>query len=164
MDKLDLLILNELTVDAQMPFSKIAVKLGVSTDTVIKRYHKMTAIDHMVKCSITFDPKRLGYKSMVFLFIRLEPNQNRREIAVFLAKLQSITTITSISGEFNIFADAVVRNLEEFTELMARVRAISGVEYVEFILSDDFSLYRRDFFSNVVRQALQNAEKQQNLT
>jgi Lrp/AsnC family transcriptional regulator, regulator for asnA, asnC and gidA len=158
MDKLDLLILNELTEDAQKPFSKIAKKLCISTDTVIKRYDKITKLN-LAHPGILFDPSKLGFKSMVFLFIKIKGNRDREGIATALAKLKRITTITSITGDFNIFADAQIKNLEEFTELIKQVSALSEVADVEFILSEDFSLYKTEFFSNMVRQALKNFEK-----
>jgi Lrp/AsnC family transcriptional regulator for asnA, asnC and gidA len=156
MDKLDLLILKELTEDAQMPFSKIAINLGISTDTVIKRYNKMIRRNILLNSHISFDPKKIGYDSAVFLFIRVEPNKDRQEVFASLKEIKSVLAIVSITGDFNIFVDAAIRDLGEVKDLINQVNGIMGVDRVEFILSDDFHLFTEDYHNELVSKILKN--------
>ena len=139
-----------------MPFSKIAANLGISVDTVIKRYNKMISRKILLNSRIAFDPRKIGYSSIVFLFIRVEPNKNRQEVADFLAKFKNIIAVVFITGDFNIFVDAAIRDLREFEDLINQVNEINGVERAEFVLSDDFTLYTRDYHGEMVSKALKN--------
>jgi DNA-binding Lrp family transcriptional regulator len=142
MDKLDLLILNELMEDGQIPFSKIAQKIGVSPDTVAKRYEKIKK-KWQFSNYVTIDPKKLGYSAIVYLLIRIEPNRDRVEIIDELKKMPFIYMITQITGEFNLFSYTAVRDLHEFATVINDIKNLPGVERVEFLLTEDFMLFNK---------------------
>lgn len=140
MDKLDILILNELMEDGQTAFSKIAQKIGVSPDTVAKRYEKIKQAWNLSNY-VTIDPNKLGYSAMVYLLIRIEPNRARAEIIEELKKMPFIYMITQITGEFNLFSYTAVRNLYEFIRIINIIKNLSDVEKVEFLVTEDFTVY-----------------------
>jgi DNA-binding Lrp family transcriptional regulator len=142
MDKLDLLILTELMEDGQTPFSRIAQKIGVSPDTVAKRYEKIKKKWNLSN-NVTINPKKLGFSAIVYLLIRIEPNRDRLEMINELKKMPYIYMITQITGEFNLFSYTVVRDLHEHTNIINTIKNLPGVERVEFLLTEDFTLYNR---------------------
>ncbi len=137
MKKIDSYILNELKKDAQMPFSKIAKKLGISPTTVKKRYRKLKDEGVILRSSISVDISKLGYHSIAFLMIKCSKNVDKQELINSLKKFRNIFAITEITGEFNVFTQAAVRNLKDFTALVNDINSLPGVDRTEFSLIDD---------------------------
>ena len=69
MDAVDVQILTELMADAQTPFSRIAKKIGVSHETVRKRYERMKKEGTIKQCTILVDGHKLGDEGTVFLML-----------------------------------------------------------------------------------------------
>ncbi|PVX25918.1 MAG: hypothetical protein CW691_03140, partial [Candidatus Bathyarchaeum sp.] len=65
MDKLDLKIIKKLMADSRTPFSKISSELGVSTDTVIRRYNKLKETG-TIQPILNVDIFKLGYDVRVW--------------------------------------------------------------------------------------------------
>ena len=63
-DKLDKQIIEKLTLDGRASFTKIAKEIGLSTDTVVKRYHKLRE-KGAIKVSIQINPNKIGYTSIL---------------------------------------------------------------------------------------------------
>jgi len=59
-------IIKLLMKDAQMPFSKIAEQLGVGTDTVIRKYHRLKKEGVIHNASVIVDLEKCGHKGNVF--------------------------------------------------------------------------------------------------
>jgi len=75
-DKIDLQIITELMDDARKTFRKIAKKIGVSTQTVIRRYNEMKAKGTIQFCSISIDLTKIGYKGTAFLLMTSSHGSN----------------------------------------------------------------------------------------
>ena len=63
-DKVDQQIVEKLTADGRTSFTRIAKEIGVSTDTVVKRYYKLTQKGSL-KVSIQINPTKIGYTSIL---------------------------------------------------------------------------------------------------
>ncbi len=57
-------IVGKLAVEGRASFSKIAREMELSTDTVVKRYHKLKEKGAM-KVSIQINPNKIGYTSIL---------------------------------------------------------------------------------------------------
>jgi DNA-binding Lrp family transcriptional regulator len=75
-DEIDMQIVEKLTKNGRLPFSKIAQEIGASTDTVARRYGKLRK-DNFIKVSIQINPLELGYQAIIDINIALT-NQSKR--------------------------------------------------------------------------------------
>lgn len=73
MDEIDLAIIEKLTEDARMSFRKIAKELGISPDTVIKRYVALQEKSVIRGSTVVLNPKKLGYGAMAVFTIDISP-------------------------------------------------------------------------------------------
>jgi DNA-binding Lrp family transcriptional regulator len=60
-----------------MPFTKIARRIGVSHETVRKRYERIKENKTIERCSIAFDRSKLGYEGSAFFYITRAQSMNK---------------------------------------------------------------------------------------
>ena len=70
MDKLDFEIIRRLIDNSRTPFSKISSELGVSTDTIIRRYNRLKETG-AIKPTINVNIFKIGYDVRVWYLITL---------------------------------------------------------------------------------------------
>ena len=59
-DDIDRAIINKLSLNGRMPFAEIADPLGVSTETIVRRYEKLKE-NRDLKVVVEIDPTKIGY-------------------------------------------------------------------------------------------------------
>ena len=123
--------------DSTTPFSRIAKKMGVSPETVRKKYRKMKKEGTIILNSIAIDLSKLGYESQAFLMIKNRSNQKRSNTIIRLKKMKNIFLIGNVTGNFDLFAVVAIKNLKSFGELLAEVKNLPTVERVETSLVDE---------------------------
>jgi len=139
MDEVDLQILAELTKDAQMPFLKIARKIGVSPQTVQARYEKMKREGTILHSSITVNLSKLGYQGKVILKIINAPNKTKKETLEALKQIQDVFLATEIIGDFDVLTIAAVKDFEDSINLVNSIRKLPSVDYVKISFTKDTS-------------------------
>jgi Lrp/AsnC family transcriptional regulator for asnA, asnC and gidA len=137
MDKMDLKVLSELAKDAQLPFSKIAGRLGVSTKTVQSRYEKMKKEGVILHSSITINLSKLGFQGRAFFMITNNPLHTKDETIDALKQLENVFLITRVLGDYDILAIAAIRDLKSMFSLVNEIRRLPSVDQVEFTLTDE---------------------------
>ena len=137
MDEIDLKIIRELIKDAQTPFLRIAKKLGVSPETVRKRYGKMKEEGTIKHCSVSIDLSRIGYQGKVFLMITNAPNYDKSKTIAALKKMQNVFLVSEIIGDFEIIGIAPVKDLNSLRTLVRKIKKLPSVNRVEFTLIND---------------------------
>jgi DNA-binding Lrp family transcriptional regulator len=130
-DELDLKIIRELVKDCCMPFTKIASKVGVSHETVRKRYEKMKGNGTIARCSIAVDRSKLGYEGSAFFYITQAQGKNKSETINELKKISNFELVGNVMGDFDILVLTYVRNLRDLTRLVDQIQKVSGVDHVD---------------------------------
>ena len=152
MDKLDYLILSDLLKDAQMSFTAIAQKLGISPHTVRKRYQKMKK-DGVIKRSIvSIDLAKLGYQGKVFLMITNSPSHDKAATIAALTKIKNIIVVTEIIGPFDILAIALITDLNSIKRLADEARKLPSVQRVEITCITETTFPINPSFCRLLRQ------------
>jgi Lrp/AsnC family transcriptional regulator for asnA, asnC and gidA len=139
MDSLDLNIIKMLKKDAQMPFSRIARQLGVSTKTVLIRYERMREKRIIWNTTISIDISKIGYQGKVYLMITNAANQDPNLTTDALNQMLDVFIVTEILGEFDVLAIAFVKDVECCAKLIRDVKALPSVSQVEFVVVTDKS-------------------------
>ena len=131
MDGIDLRIAEELMIDAQIPFRRIALKLGISPETVRKRYERMKRDDQILLCSVSIDFSKIGYEGIVFLMIE---SMERLETSASLKEMRNVISVNRAIGDFDILVVAVVQDIADLLKLVNEVRQLPKVNRVELFL------------------------------
>lgn len=140
MDQIDVLILSELLKDARQPFSKIAKKLGVATQTVIRRYNSMNK-KQIICASIQLDTKKLGYVGVAYLFIKTSYGTKVTEIVNLLKQTPGIYLVSSSLGDFEAYAELLFKSFDDLSEKITAIKKYPGIQKISFALStNDHSL------------------------
>jgi DNA-binding Lrp family transcriptional regulator len=135
MDKIDLFIIDTLTKDARESFRKIAKDLGISPDTVMNRYKKLTR-DGVIKGStVVIDPRKIGYHGMAAFLIDTYPSHvlateattDTTLILDELIKMPNIIVATKTMGDHDLLAIGVVVDFEHLIQIGSHIAQIPGV-------------------------------------
>jgi Lrp/AsnC family transcriptional regulator for asnA, asnC and gidA len=130
-DELDKQIMAKLTLDGRASFSQIAKQIGVSTETVIKRYHNLRKKGSM-KVSIQISPSKIGYSSILdFNIAFAAPGGLSNTVIESLAKILDVIIITRTSGDYDIQGTAMIRDTSESFAIQDQIARISGITKVE---------------------------------
>ena len=129
-DELDLQIVDQLTINGRMPFSKIAEKLNISTDTVLKRYQKLRKKGAM-KVSIQINPNKIGYHAILDFNIASTSPVNSSTTVGLLSKIPDVIIVTRTSGDYDLQLTAMIRDVEQFFRLQEEIARTPGVTKIE---------------------------------
>lgn len=127
MDELDEKIIRELIKDAREPFRKIAKKLGVSTQTVIRRYNEMKTNGTIVLSAVTIDLKKIGYVGTAHLLIKTKPGANATRTVELLSKTPNVITATRTIGSYEAYAVLAFRDINDLYESVFKIKAIPDI-------------------------------------
>ena len=130
-DDIDNQILQELSVNGRVPFTELAKKIGLSTNTVLKRYHKLVE-NGSIKVSIQIDPKKIGYTSILDFNIAFTTLRGLSDdIVESFAKIPDIIIITKTSGDYDLQLTAMIRDVEQSFSIQDQIARVHGVTQIE---------------------------------
>ena len=130
-DELDKQIIEKLTLDGRASFTKIAKEIGLSTDTVVKRYHKLRE-KGAIKVSIQINPNKIGYTSILdFNIAFTSPGGLSDPIVESLAKIPDVIIITKTSGDYDLQLTAMIRDIAQAFDIQDQIARICGITKIE---------------------------------
>jgi Lrp/AsnC family transcriptional regulator for asnA, asnC and gidA len=130
LDKTDLQIVEELTKDGRAPFSRIGQTIGVSTDTVIRRYKRLVQ-NRFIKVSIQINPMKLGYKAIVLFLVAVLAQNETKMVVESLSKIPNVSYLVKISGDYDLQVAALVRGIEEIYAINEEIIKIPCIGRIE---------------------------------
>ena len=130
-DQLDKQIIGKLTLDGRASFTGIAKEIGVSTDTIVKRYHRLRE-KGTIKVSIQINLNKIGYTSMLdFNIAFATPGGLSDPIVESLAKIPNVITITKTSGDYDLQLTAMIRDIAQAFAIQEQIARICGITKIE---------------------------------
>jgi DNA-binding Lrp family transcriptional regulator len=130
-DALDVAIIDKLAADGRAAFSKIAKEIGLSTDTVIKRYHKLKE-KGIVRVSLQINPNKAGYASILDFNIALTSPSGLSDYVIdALSRIPDVIILIKISGDYDLQLTAMVRSIEQSFALQDEISRICGTTKIE---------------------------------
>lgn len=130
-DDLDRQIIGKLTDNGRASFNKIAKELGVSTDTVVKRYHRLKE-NGTLKISVQINPKKIGYTAMLdFNLAFTTPGGLSIPLVESIAKIPDVSLILKTSGDYDLQVTAMVRDMAQSFDIQDQTAKICGVTKIE---------------------------------
>ena len=130
-DDVDRQIVQKLAVNGRMSFTKIAKEIGLSTDTVVKRYHKLKE-NGVIKVSIQINPNVIGYSSILDFNIAFTASEGLTDTIVeSLSKIPDVIIITKTSGDYDLHLTAMIRDIAQSFDIQDKIARVCGITKIE---------------------------------
>lgn len=128
MDENDKKILTELISNSRMPISKISSKTGIPDSTISNRIKKLENNNIIEQYTTIINPEAIGIKVIAMIIIQTE-TEKHENVEIELPKLDKVSQVYSISGEYDILIKVWAHTLEELNDIVnSEIRTIDGIE------------------------------------
>ena len=138
-DQLDVEVIKLLIKDGRRPFVELAKQLMVSPGTVRNRVSKLLNNHAIRRFTVSVDWTQLGLDVEAILLIDTKAHKDVDTVARQLSNLDPVKEAHSTTGQYDILAMVVAKNMEEFRDFMentlGKMEAINNV-YTAIVLKD----------------------------
>ena len=142
-DPIDVLIMKQLTLNARIPFVKLAKKLQVSNTLIHQRIRKMRDLGIISEPTYRLSPSKLGYETSAFTTIMLDNSKHIPRIEMELEKIPEIVECVNISGRYALLVKIFAKNNKHLREIIyERIHTIDGVDGTNSTISFETSFIR----------------------
>ena len=143
LDKLDYLILQEMSENAGISYAELGKKLFVSGGTIHVRIKKMEECGVIKGTRFNVDLKLLGYDVIAFIGIYLEKSSLYDAVAKDLRKIPEIVRLNYTTGSYSMFAQIVCKDINKLRSVLHdELQKIKGIERTETFISLEESFAR----------------------
>ena len=153
MDKINCLIAKILCKESRTPFNKIGEELGISTQTVIRRYKQLKK-SLFTLSSITINLEKLGFKASVALTIKLFSGKKALISTVYeqIFNLPNVIVAIETLGPTDFLFMVPIRSFDEIFVLLEKVSNIDGVEEVDITLHRPHTTWPRQLYDKLLNK------------
>ena len=130
LDRTDLRLLAELADHPRATVVDLAMRLGLSRNTVQARMAGLEASGVLLSYQRSFSPEVLGFPLQAYISISLRQLEIPR-ISAELARFPEVLQAHGMSGSNDLLALVACRSARHLFELDARILAVEGVERTE---------------------------------
>ena len=128
-DDVDKALIEALQQDGRLPYTKLAVEVGLSEAAVRQRVQRLVEAGVVQIVAVT-DPLTLGFRRMAMIGLKVEGDL--RTVATDIAALPEVSYVVVVGGSFDLMMEVVCEDDDHLLELLNdRVRAIAGVRSTE---------------------------------
>jgi len=124
-DEKDRAIINKLTENGRSSFRKIAEEIGVTTDTVARRYRELKR-NGILNVAIQISPEKIGYNATLECRVELISQNSISSTIEALSKVPDVVGITGTSGDYDLHIWILIR---DFKHLFAMQEKIASIPY-----------------------------------
>jgi len=126
-DETDEKILKNLLVDARLSARQLALKLGMSTVTVLSRIKKLEKEKIILGYTAIIDHEKLGYSLTAIIEI-VAKNDKIVEIEDQISKFENVCGVYDITGSTDTLIIAKFKERSELSTFVKELASISNVE------------------------------------
>lgn len=130
MDEIDQKLITLLRQNGRMSVADLAHKLGVSRGTVTNRMHRLEDEQVIVGYTVRLRPDAEPQGIRAWMGVLVEGNQTRRVIASLLGE-PGVVALHDTNGRWDLLADLEAPTLAALSEMLERIRLISGIRSTE---------------------------------
>ena len=128
-DDVDKAIVEALQKDGRLPYTKLAVEVGLSEAAVRQRVQRLTESGVVQIVAVT-DPMTLGFRRMAMIGLKVEGDL--RTVAHEIAAIPEVSYVVVVGGSFDLMMEVVCEDDEHLLTLLNdTVRSIAGVRSTE---------------------------------
>jgi Lrp/AsnC family transcriptional regulator, regulator for asnA, asnC and gidA len=127
MDDIDLEIIRSLVRNSRITLSQMSKEISVPDATISNRLKKLEK-SVIKQYTLIVDPDKLGLKVTAIIIIQTE-SEKHENVKNELSKLEEVSEVYSVSGEYDILIKVWAHSIEELNEIMnTKIRSVDGVE------------------------------------
>ncbi len=127
MDETDERILKNLLVDARLSARQLALKLGMSTVTVLSRIKKLEKMKIIKGYSALIDHEKIGYSLTAVIEI-VAKNDKIIDIENEISKFENVCGVYDITGSTDTIVIAKFKERNELSKFVKDLASIPNVE------------------------------------
>ena len=127
LDSLDKKILKNLTVDARQSARQLALKLEVSTVTILSRIKKLEKEGIVLGYTATINYEKIGYSLTAVIEI-IAKNDKILDIDEEISKFENVCGVYDVTGTTDTI---IIAKFKERNELSTFVKGLAGIANVE---------------------------------
>ncbi len=127
LDKTDIKILKNLLVDARLSSRQMALKLGMSTVTILTRIKKMEKEKIVKGYTAIIDHEKLGYDLTAIIEIYTKKGK-MVEIENELSSLENVCAVYDVTGESDTVVVAKFKNREDLSRFVKTISSKPNVD------------------------------------
>lgn len=127
LDETDEKIINHLLVDARQSARQLALKLGLSTVTVLSRIKKLEKEKIIQRYSAIIDHEKIGYSLTAIIEI-IAKNDKIVDIENEIAKFENVCGVYDITGSTDTIVIAKFKARDELSRFVKGLASITNVE------------------------------------
>jgi DNA-binding Lrp family transcriptional regulator len=127
LDSLDKKILKNLTVDARQSARQLALKLEVSTVTILSRIKKLEKEEIILGYTATIDHEKIGYSLTAVIEI-IAKNDKIVDIDEEISKFENVCGVYDVTGTTDTI---IIAKFKERNELSTFVKGLAVIANVE---------------------------------
>jgi len=126
-DETDEKILKNLLVDARLSARQLALKLGMSTVTIISRIKKLEKEKIIKGYTARLDHEKLGYNLTAVIEVIARKNK-LVEVEEELSGIENVCAVYDVTGNTDTLIIAKFKSREELSEFVKNLSSIRNVE------------------------------------
>lgn len=120
-------ILRSLVQNSRITISQMSKEIDVPDATISNRLKKLEK-NVIKQYTLILDPEKLGLKVTAIIIVQTE-SEKHENVKKELSRLEEVSEVYSISGEYDILIKLWAHDLEELNrEMDTKIRSINGVE------------------------------------
>lgn len=126
MDDIDQALLSELRRDGRAALSDLAARLGIARATVRARMERLSRTGQITGFTVVTrgDVALAAVRGLMMIGIE---GRGAERIMARLAGLPAVTAVHSTNGRWDLIAEISAQTLEEFDQILFRIRSFEGV-------------------------------------
>ncbi len=130
-DELDMKLLYELSMDANISVPNLSKKLGINASVLYSRIKRLQKKKIIKKFTIVIDDTLLGFGVKASVGINRDP-KNKDVIHTALMATPEVVSISEITGRFDMMVRIFAENLESLhTVVIEKIGKIDGIQNTE---------------------------------
>ena len=135
-DGIDKKIIRSLIIDARTPILSIARDVGISGAAIHQRLRKLEKSNLIDGYQMMINPKSLGYNTMAFIGVYLEPTAVLSSVIKRLKELPEVVESHYTTGNFTLFVKVLCKDDTSLMLLLdEKIKKIKGVAKFETFTS-----------------------------
>lgn len=130
MDDLDRQLIAELRDNARLPVATLAKRLKVSRGTVQNRLVKLEADGTIVGYTVRLKPQVLAQRIRAWMTVAVDGNRTDHVLKALRGD-PAVGALHTTNGRWDILAELHAQSLEDFDQVLGRIRLLEGISQTE---------------------------------
>jgi Lrp/AsnC family transcriptional regulator for asnA, asnC and gidA len=143
-DEIDKHIINELANDSRTSFRVLAKQLGISVDTVARRYENLRE-EGVIVSRIQIDPMKIGYYALAHFYLRTTSGHDVDAVIREIFPIPDVFYIMKCRGDINIGVVLMVKSIQDMLrkgDCITRIRGVKRRETVVTAITEKWPIPR----------------------